>query len=80
MIRLVHLLRRRSDFSDADFTAYWRDVHGPLVAGLQTALGIVRHVQLHRDPADQVIERAAEHREVGPAGGDRYPDGDEDRG
>ena len=59
MIRLIHLLRRRSDFSDADFTAYWRDVHGPLVAGLQTALGIVRHVQLHRDPADQGLDRAA---------------------
>ncbi len=59
MIRLVQLLRRRSDVSAEDFTACWRDVHGPLVAGLQTPLGLVRHVQLHRDPADQGLDRAA---------------------
>jgi hypothetical protein len=59
MIRLVHLLRCRSDLSTEAFTTYWRDVHGPLVAGLQSPLGLVRHVQLHPDPADQGLDRAA---------------------
>ena len=51
MIRSVKLLRRKTGTTLAEFSAYWRDEHGPLVASHQTRLGIVRHVQTHRDPA-----------------------------
>jgi EthD domain len=51
MIRSVKLLRRKAGSTLAEFSAYWRDEHGPLVASHQTHLGIVRHVQTHRGPA-----------------------------
>ena len=47
MIRMVHLLRRKAGVSADAFTRQLRDVHGPLVAGHQVTLGIVRHVQTH---------------------------------
>ena len=37
----------------------WRDVHGPLVASVQTDLDIIRHTQTHPDPAGQGIDRQA---------------------
>ena len=59
MIRLVQLLRRPSGMSHEQFSAIWRDEHGPLAASLQTTLDMVRHVQLHRDPANQGLDTAA---------------------
>ena len=59
MIRLVQLLRRPQGMAAAEFSAIWRDEHGPLVASLQTPLDLVRHVQLHRDPAGQGLDTAA---------------------
>lgn len=59
MIRLVQLLRRPHGMSAAKFSAVWRDEHGPLIASLQTSLDLVRHVQLHRDPAGQGLDSAA---------------------
>lgn len=47
MIRLVFLLRRRSELSLSDFQHYWREKHGPLVASLATTLGIEKYVQVH---------------------------------
>jgi uncharacterized protein (TIGR02118 family) len=47
MIRLVYLLRRRTDLTAEKFQAYWRDEHGPLVASHATRLGILRYVQNH---------------------------------
>lgn len=47
MIRLVFLLRRQPHLSLAEFQAYWRDVHAPLVASHATTLGIRRYVQVH---------------------------------
>lgn len=67
MIRLVHLLRRRADCSVADFAALRRDQHGPLVAGHQVRLGILRYTQLHRDPDSAAIELAARSRRGGMA-------------
>lgn len=62
-IRLIQLLRRRSDVTPEAFAGRWRDVHGPLVASLQTDLDLVRYVQLHRDPFGQGIDtQAAEAR------------------
>lgn len=52
MIRLTYLLRRKADRSFEDFQAYWRDVHGPLVAARAGVLNIVKYVQVHalQDP------------------------------
>jgi uncharacterized protein (TIGR02118 family) len=48
VIRLVFLLRRQPELSLADFSTYWRDEHGPLVASHQQHLGILRYTQSHR--------------------------------
>lgn len=48
MIRLTFALRRQTRLSLEDFQRYWRDSHGPLVAGLAAKLGILRYVQVHR--------------------------------
>ena len=47
MIRLVFLLRRAPHLSLADFQDYWRTTHAPLVASHQSALDIMRYVQVH---------------------------------
>lgn len=59
MIRMIHMLRRANGISQADFASAWRDTHGPLVAAVQTDLDIVRHLQLHPDPAGQGIDAQA---------------------
>lgn len=63
MIRLVHFLQRRRDVDPDRFATYLRNIHGPLVASVQTDLDIVRYVQLHPDSSDDRIgEKAAEAR------------------
>ena len=47
MIRLTYLLRRKPDMSRAEFQKYWREVHGPLVAGHAQTLNVLRYVQVH---------------------------------
>ncbi|MGF1598027.1 MAG: EthD domain-containing protein [Acidimicrobiales bacterium] len=47
MIKLTFCLRRRSDLSPEEFTRYWRDEHGPLVAARAEVLGIRRYQQVH---------------------------------
>lgn len=47
MIRLTYLLRRQPAMSRADFQKYWREVHGPLVAGCGHIFNILRYVQGH---------------------------------
>lgn len=59
MIRLLHFMRRAPGLSADEFQARWRDVHGPLVAGAQTDLNLLRHVQVHPDPFGQGLENAA---------------------
>lgn len=60
MIRLVFLLRRMPGTSLAEFSERWRVDHGPLVAGAQTALGVLRYTQTHRveDPMNEAMARA----------------------
>jgi hypothetical protein len=60
MIRLVFLLRRKSDLSLAEFSDRWRLDHGPIVAGNQRALGVLRYTQTHRldDPMNDAMARA----------------------
>jgi uncharacterized protein (TIGR02118 family) len=47
MVRLVFLLRRQPHLSLDEFQDYWRNVHAPLVASHQRALGLLRYVQVH---------------------------------
>ena len=47
MIRLNFALRRRAELSLADFQRYWRETHGPLVAGVARKLRIRRYLQSH---------------------------------
>ncbi len=47
MIKLVFVLRRRSDLSLEAFQTYWRERHAPLVAEHAEVLGIRRYVQVH---------------------------------
>jgi uncharacterized protein (TIGR02118 family) len=47
VVKLVFCVRRRTDIDAAEFHRYWRDVHGPLVASVASALRIRRYVQVH---------------------------------
>ena len=47
MIKLVYCLHRKPEMSRAEFQAYWRGTHAPLVKAAQQALGIRRYVQEH---------------------------------
>jgi hypothetical protein len=60
VIRLVFLLRRKAGLSPGEFSDRWRLDHGPIVAGNQTALGVVRYTQTHRldDPSNEAMARA----------------------
>ncbi|WP_207840024.1 EthD domain-containing protein [Williamsia soli] len=49
MIRLITMVRRRSELSLSEFQQSWRDEHGPLVASHQSRLGILRYTQTHWD-------------------------------
>lgn len=49
MIRLVHLLRRRPNLSRDAFERAFDQVRGPLIAGLQSDLGILRYTQCIRE-------------------------------
>ena len=48
MLRLTGLVRRAEGVAEPDFARFRRDTLGPLVAGMQTRLGICRYVQTHR--------------------------------
>jgi uncharacterized protein (TIGR02118 family) len=47
MIKIVFCLRRRAEMTRAEFQAYWRDHHAPLVREHAGVLGIRRYVQTH---------------------------------
>lgn len=46
MIKLTFCLRKRADLTWDEFSAYWRDVHAPLVKARAEILGIERYVQV----------------------------------
>ena len=60
MIRLIYLLRRQPSMDRAAFQAYWRNEHGPLVAGLAGRLNVQRYVQVHTvdDPLNEAMAQA----------------------
>ena len=43
-------MRRRAGLDLDEFQAYWRDRHGPLMAGFATDLDVLRYVQVHTIP------------------------------
>jgi uncharacterized protein (TIGR02118 family) len=47
MIKLVGFLTRKQGMSVADFQAYWRDVHAPMIA---RSTGLRRYIQSHACP------------------------------
>lgn len=51
MVRLTCLLRRKEGLTPAEFHAYWRDVHGPLIAASQSGRHVMRYEQ-HPRPLD----------------------------
>jgi uncharacterized protein (TIGR02118 family) len=53
MVKIVFCLKRLPHLSRAEFQAYWRERHAPLVAARARLLGIRRYVQSHTtDDAD----------------------------
>jgi len=50
MIKLTFCLKRLPGLSRAEFQAYWRETHAPLVQRNAKVLGIVRYVQSHSLP------------------------------
>jgi hypothetical protein len=65
MIRVVWLLRRRAGMSTDEFTARWRDEHGPRIASLQSRLDMLRYVQTHRDTHSAAAEASASDKRGG---------------
>jgi hypothetical protein len=59
MIGLVYILRRLPNLSLEEFQRYWRETHGPLVAGHANSLGISRYIQDHKieDPINDVQKK-----------------------
>lgn len=51
MIKVVYCFCRRPDLSAAEFSRYWRDVHGPIGARIPGLRRLVQSVAIH-DPRD----------------------------
>ncbi len=47
MFKLTFCLHRLPNTTRAEFQKYWREVHGPMVAGNKEALGVRRYIQTH---------------------------------
>lgn len=67
MIKLTFCLKRLPQLTRAEFQAYWRDVHAPLVQAHAQVLGIARYVQSHSLPENPAFPLAAAR---GSAGAD----------
>jgi uncharacterized protein (TIGR02118 family) len=48
MVVLTCLVRRKAGMSPEEFHRYWREHHGPLVAGTESGSYVVRYEQHHR--------------------------------
>lgn len=47
MVKLVYIVKKRSDVSDAEFHRYWLEHHGPLVRSFAKTMLARRYVQSH---------------------------------
>lgn len=52
MVKLICFLRRKPGMSPAEFHAYWRDRHAPLVLSTKSGSHVLRYEQNHRVLAD----------------------------
>ena len=52
MVKLICFLKRKPGMSPQDFHAYWRDHHGPLVAGTKSGSHVLRYEQNPRPLSD----------------------------
>jgi uncharacterized protein (TIGR02118 family) len=52
MIKLVYCVRRKAEISQAEFSRYWLEEHGPLVKSVADALRARRYVQSHSTAAE----------------------------
>lgn len=52
MIKLVFVIRRRTDLAPEEFHRYWLEEHGPLARSLLESLGARRYVQTHTMATD----------------------------
>jgi uncharacterized protein (TIGR02118 family) len=57
MVKLVYILRKREDVSDAEFHRYWLREHGPKVRAVADKLRAKRYVQSHTvdTPLNQML-------------------------
>ncbi|WP_439817907.1 EthD domain-containing protein [Zavarzinia sp. CC-PAN008] len=47
MIKLVYVIAKRADLSDAEYYDYWLNTHGPKVAGVARTIRATKYVQSH---------------------------------
>ena len=47
MVKLVYVIRARSDITREEFHRYWREDHAPKVASVADSLGARRYIQSH---------------------------------
>ena len=59
MLRVTFLLRKQPSLSHDEFYRYWREEHGPLVAGHAQRLGALRYVQVHTLGDEAALNSAA---------------------
>src|SRR5581483_6093315 len=52
MVRLTCMLRRKAGMTPAEFHRYWRERHGPLVAGTRNGSYVLRYEQHPRPLSD----------------------------
>ncbi|KAH6643493.1 hypothetical protein C7974DRAFT_467335 [Boeremia exigua] len=59
-IKLCYFVRRKPTLSTPEFQKVWREVHGPLVASVQTPLNLVKYTQVLRqnNPLDSLFDES----------------------
>ena len=67
MIKLTFCLRRKPGLTWDEFSAYWHDVHAPLVRARAEVLGIKRYVQVRTIQNPEIIARMQERNGGSPA-------------
>ena len=52
MIKLIAMLKRKSELTAEEFHRHWREVHGPLIRNTKSGSYVVRYEQNHRPLSD----------------------------
>jgi uncharacterized protein (TIGR02118 family) len=47
MIKLVYCITKRPDLSDEEFFRYWKNIHGPIGAGIPRLRKLVQSYRIH---------------------------------